>query len=319
MNNLDNLYNKIINEENINKEEALSLLCVDKAMLWKKANDIRNIMCEDSFDLCSIINGKSGLCSENCKYCSQSKFYNTNCETYSLIDEETVLKQAIQNEKEGAHRFSIVTSGKKLDKNEIEKVSKIYSLLNEKTNIKLCASHGLQDYEDFIKLKNSGVTRIHNNLETSQNFFPKICSTHSYEDKVKTIKDAQKAGLEVCSGGIINLGESFEDRIDLAIELRNLNITSIPINILNPIKNTPLENNGKLEYDEIKTVFAIFRFINPKAQIRLAGGRGQLDDLGKEIFKAGANAAITGKMLTIEGISIKNDHELLKSLGFSIE
>lgn len=316
MNNIDNLYQKSLNDEKISKEEALSLLNENPKILWNKANDLRIHFCGKNFDLCTIINGKSGRCSENCKYCAQSSYYSTEVETYPLLDKDKFLQEAKVNEKAEAHRFSIVTSGKTLSKSEVDKISKIYKAISIETKIKLCASHGLLDSDDLIKLKESGVTRIHNNLETSERYFPYICTTHTYEDKIKTIKAAQKIGLDVCCGGIIGLGETKEDRIDLALTIRDLNIKSIPINILNPIKNTPFENNKPLSYDEIKTTIAIFRFINPKAQIRLAGGRSLIKDEGKEAFLSGANASITGALLTTSNYNIEEDKILLKKIGY---
>ena len=187
------------------------------------------------------------------------------------------------------------------------------------SQIKLCASCGLLNYEELCKLKESGVTRYHNNLESSRRFFSKICTTHTYDEKIETIKAAKKAGLIVCSGGIMGLGETMEDRIDLAFTLRDLEITSIPINILNPIKGTPLENNKILTLDEVRKIVAIYRFILPKAELRLAGGRGLLEDKGLSVFESGANAAITGDMLTTSGISIDEDMKIIEKLGYKVK
>ena len=268
--------------------------------------------------MCTIINGKSGQCSENCKYCAQSLHFKTSVEEYSLLDSQAIFNYAKYNEEKGVLRYSIVTSGKRLSQNDLKTLCKAYRLINENLNISLCASHGLLSYDDFVKLKEAGVTRYHNNLETSRNFFPNICTTHSYDEKISTIKAAQKAGLEVCSGGILGLGETIEDRIDMALEIRNLGIKSIPVNILNPIKGTPLENNKILSNAEIKLTVAIFRFIIPYGAIRLAGGRGLLEDKGKSLFKSGANATITGDMLTTAGISINDDFNTIKELNYKV-
>lgn len=236
-----------------------------------------------------------------------------------MLSYEEILKDAIYNEYKGVLRYSLVTSGKRLSKPEVKAVCEIYARLNEKCNISLCASHGLLEYEDFLNLVKSGVTRYHNNLETSRNFFSNICSTHTYDEKVSAIKAAQKAGLQVCSGGIIGLGETLEDRIDMALELRDLEIKSIPINILNPIKGTPFEKNSPLDETEILKTIALIRLILPDAVIRLAGGRGLLQDKGKKAFLSGVNGAITGDMLTTSGTNIDMDVDIIKSVGYTIE
>lgn len=318
MNIIDKLKEKILKGTILEKEEILSLLNEPLDKLCIAADEIRKHFCRDSFDMCTIINGKSGQCSENCKYCAQSLHFKTSVEEYSLLDSQAIFNYAKYNEEKGVLRYSIVTSGKRLSQNDLKTLCKAYRLINENLNISLCASHGLLSYDDFVKLKEAGVTRYHNNLETSRNFFPNICTTHSYDEKISTIKAAQKAGLEVCSGGILGLGETIEDRIDMALEIRNLGIKSIPVNILNPIKGTPLENNKILSNVEIKLTVAIFRFIIPYGAIRLAGGRGLLEDKGKSLFKSGANATITGDMLTTAGISINDDFNTIKELNYKV-
>ncbi|MBP2664199.1 MAG: biotin synthase, partial [Firmicutes bacterium] len=173
--------------------------------------------------------------------------------------------------------------------------------------------------EQLQQLKAAGVARYHNNLETSRRYFPHICTTHTYDDKIATIKNALAAGLEVCSGGVMGLGETIEDRIAMALDLRSLGVKSIPVNVLNPIKGTPLGNTPKLTADEVARIVAVYRFILPDAAIRLAGGRGLLADKGKAVFQSGASAAISGDMLTTAGISISNDMALLKDLGFEVK
>ena len=202
---------------------------------------------------------------------------------------------------------------------EVDKVCEIYAALREKCGISLCASHGLLAYNDFVKLKAAGVTRIHNNLETSRRNFPNVCTTHSYDDKIAAIKAAMRAGLEVCSGGIIGMGESFADRADMAFELRALGVKSVPLNVLNPIPGTPYEKLPRLAYNEIRRAAALFRFILPDAAIRMAGGRGLLVDKGRAVFRSGANAAISGDMLTTAGISVEEDMKMIKELGYEVK
>lgn len=311
------LTQKILNENyHINKEEALSLVNVDLKELSLCAEKIKQKFCGNKFDMCSIISGKSGKCSENCKFCAQSSHYKTSIKEYPLLDGENILKEAKHNADKKVKRFSIVTSGKKLSDTEIDSVCQTYKNIKNKCDILLCASMGLLSYEQLIKLKQAGVSRYHCNLETSRNFFANICSTHTYDDKIKAINTAKKAGLEICSGGIFGLGETFEDRIDMFFELYNLEIKSVPINILNPIKGTPFENNKILSQEEINRTVAIARFILPEAFIRLAGGRLLFKDKGVSMFSSGANATITGDMLTTSGTSIDEDLDTIKKLGF---
>lgn len=191
--------------------------------------------------------------------------------------------------------------------------------IKEKVGISVCVSLGLLNEQQFRKLKNAGVTRVHNNLETSRRNFPNICTTHTFDDKTEAIRAAQAAGLSVCSGGIMGLGETVEDRIDMAISLRDLNIKSVPVNMLNPIPGTPFENNEKLTEADMRRIVAVYRFILPTASIRLAGGRGLLPDKGKGCFVSGANAAISGDMLTTSGITTETDMALLKELGYEVK
>lgn len=312
------LKEKILDGYIINKKDALLLLNEDLDLLCKYADELREHFCKDSFDMCTIINGKSGKCSENCKYCAQSSHFNTSVEEYPLLDLETIKEDAKYNDEKGVLRYSVVTSGKKLSDKEVDTLCEVYKKIKKETKLSLCASHGLLSFENFQKLKAAGVTRYHNNLEASRNFFPQICTTHTYDDKINTIKAAQMAGLEVCSGGIMGLGETMEDRIDMALDLRDIGIKSIPVNILNRIKGTPMENNKPVSKEEAQRIVAIYRFIIPEGTIRLAGGRGLLDDKGRAIFNSGANAAITGDMLTTAGITIDDDMSMLKELGYKV-
>ena len=185
-------------------------------------------------------------------------------------------------------------------------------------NIEVCASFGLLDEESFKQIKKAGVSRVHNNLETSRNNFPNVCTTHGYDDKIEAIRAAKQAGLTVCSGGIMGLGETMEDRIDMVLDIRDLGIRSIPVNMLNPIPGTPYEDNQRLTVSDMRRIVAIFRFLVPDGFIRLAGGRGLMEDKGRKCFESGANAAISGDMLTTAGITIENDMKMLKELGFEL-
>ncbi|MGB5824108.1 MAG: biotin synthase BioB [Proteocatella sp.] len=313
------LKNKVLEGETITRADALELFKQPLKELAEAADEIRRYFCGNDFDLCSIINAKSGQCSENCKFCSQSSHFRTGSQEYAVLQNQEILEEGRYNSSKGVLRYSLVTSGKRLTENELSDVCSSYENLRDNCQISLCASHGLLEYDDFIKLKEAGVQRYHNNLETSRRFFPQICTTHTYDDKLQAIKDAQRAGLEICSGGIMGLGETIEDRIDMSLDIRSMGIRSIPVNVLNPVKGTPFEANVALSEDEILKTIAVYRFLMPDAAIRLAGGRGLLEDKGRNAFQGGANAAITGDMLTTAGISIDNDLEIITASGYKIK
>lgn len=312
---IKNTVDKIINEKyEIDYDEALRLINEELDQLLKGADEIRQAFNGQYVDLCSIINAKCGKCSEDCKFCAQSIHYNTQINTYPLMSYEKVCDMALENEREGVHRYSIVTSGRGLKGKEFEEILDIYRKLKEDTNISLCASLGIINERQLIKLKEAGVNRYHHNLETSREYYSKICSTHSYDERIETIKTAKKVGLDVCCGGIIGMGETMEDRIKLAFEIKDLHIKSIPINILMPMKGTPMEGVEPIKEEEILRTLAIFKFINPKASIRLAGGRTQLKNNGERAFLSGVSSTITGNYLTTSGNGIKEDIKLIKNI-----
>lgn len=313
------LKNKILNGYKITAEEAYELIEQPLAELKVYANEIREHFCKNKFDLCSIINAKSGKCSENCKYCAQSSFYDTQVEVYDLLKSDIIVKEAIENRNKGVLRFSIVTSGRKPSKKDLNRICEIIYEIKQNSDVEVCASLGLLNKEDLQKLKSAGLTRIHNNLESSENYFKQVCTTHTTQDKIQTIKYAQELGIDVCSGGISGLGENWRDRVELALMLRDLNIMSIPLNFLCAIKGTPYENNKLLNPEEILRICAIFRFVNPKAFIRLAGGRYLTEDNGEECLKSGINSLITGDMLTTTGTTIASDLKMVKEFGFEVK
>lgn len=311
---VEKMKDKVINGGKITKEEAKQLYFCDLDELTNASCEIRNKFCGNVFDFCAIVNAKSGMCSENCKFCAQSSFYNTTCQDKYPLNEKLILEGAEICAKEGVKRYSMVASGRGLNDTEVDRICELNRKIREKMLV--CVSGGLMNKEQFAKLKAAGVDRIHCNVETSRNNFKNICTTHTYDDKIKAIHAAAEAGLEVCSGGIIGMGESLEDRIDMAFDLRELNIKSVPVNILNPIKGTPFEQLKPLEYDEIMRTIAMFRFILPDSLLRLAGGRKLLADRGEKCIKAGANAAITGDMLTTVGVDFSSDIEMIRKMGF---
>ena len=313
-----NLAEEIISGRRINREDDLSVfLKCDLGDLCKGADMIREHFIGNKVDLCSIINGRSGRCPEDCKYCAQSAHYKTNCEVYDFISEEEIMKACKLHEEEGVDRFSIVTSGRSLTGEEFEKALHAYKRMNEECKgIKLCASMGFLTAEQLKQLHDAGVTSYHHNIETSKRFFPSICTTHTYEQKLETLKMIKEEGMDVCSGGIIGMGETWEDRLDMALSLAEAGADAIPINALMPIKGTPLENREPLTEDEIIRTIAFFRYINPTANIRLAAGRALLENDGEKAFESGASATITGNMLTtVARANIKSDKEMLKRLN----
>lgn len=235
---------------------------------------------------------------------------------YDLLPTEDILKEAKYNDDQGVLRYSIVTSGKRLTDEEVDQVCESIRKIKEETNIEVCFSFGLLKEEQLRKVREAGATRAHCNLETSRRYFPEICTTHTYDQKIETLKAAVAAGLSICSGGIMGLGEMLEDRVDMVLTAKELGVKSVPVNFLNPIPGTPYEDNKPLTDEEARQCVAVFRFIIPDASIRLAGGRGLLDDKGKECFQSGANAAISGDMLTTAGITVQKDMEMLKDLGY---
>lgn len=304
--------------KSITRQEAMELYSQPLEKLCRTADAIRRRFCSDRFDLCSILNAKSGRCPENCRFCAQSSHNRTQTPEYPLLSTEEIVKQATIDEAQGILRYSIVTSGKRLSDQEVESMCETIRAIREKTGLSVCVSFGLLHEGQYQKLKAAGVSRIHNNLETSRRYFPNICTTHTFDEKIQAIRAAQAAGLSVCSGGIMGLGETWEDRIDMAFTLRELGIKSVPVNMLNPLAGTPLEQNQTLAQEDMRRIVAVYRFILPGASIRLAGGRGLLPDKGKSCFLSGANAAISGNMLTTAGITVPADMQMIKHLGYTL-
>lgn len=311
------LAREIIEGRRIKREDDLSIfLDCDLEEMCQGADRIRAHFIGDKVDLCSIINGRSGRCPEDCKYCAQSAHNHTDCEVYDFLPEEQIVEACKLNEREGVHRFSIVTAGKALTGEEFDKAIHAYETMNQECEIELCASMGFLSRQQLQRLKEAGVNSYHHNIETSKRNFPNICTTHTYEQKIETLKLVKEVGLYACSGGIIGMGETWEDRLDMAISLSEVGVDSIPLNALMPIKGTPLEKQPVLTEEEILRTIAFFRYINPEADIRLAAGRALLTEDGKKAFQAGASATITGNMLTTAACAtIRSDIKMLKDMG----
>ena len=311
------LADEIIGGRRITREDDLNMfLTCDLKELCQGADKIREAFVGEKVDLCSIINGRSGRCPEDCKYCAQSAHNHTECEIYDFLPEEKILEACKMNESEGVNRFAIVTAGRALSGEEFEKAIHAYETMKKECKIDLCASMGFLTKEQLHRLHEAGVTSYHHNIETSRRNFPNICTTHTYDMKIETLKMVKEEGMCACSGGIIGMGETWEDRLDMAISLAELGIDSIPINALMPIKGTPFENQEQLTEDDILRTIAFFRYINPDANIRLAAGRALLTNDGETAFESGASATITGNMLTtVACATIRSDRKMLQDMG----
>ena len=311
------LAREIIEGRRIKREDDLSIfLDCDLEEMCQGADRIRAHFIGDKVDLCSIINGRSGRCPEDCKYCAQSAHNHTDCEVYDFLPEEQIVEACKLNEREGVHRFSIVTAGKALTGEEFDKAIHAYETMNQECEIELCASMGFLSRQQLQRLKEAGVNSYHHNIETSKRNFPNICTTHTYEQKIETLKLVKEVGLYACSGGIIGMGETWEDRLDMAVTLAELKVDSIPINALMPIPGTPLEHVERITEPEILRTVAFFRYINPEADIRLGAGRALLTNDGEIAFQSGVSATITGDMLTtVACATIRSDKQMLTNLG----
>lgn len=293
------------------RAKAEKLLRLPMAELTAMADTIRDEHHGRHLDLCTILNAKSGSCAEDCKFCAQSCRYKTDIETYPLKSNKEIFKAAVIAKKNGAVRFGIVTSGNTLTDGELKRLAKCIRSIRAKVGIKVCASLGKLDSQQLKMLKSAGISRYHHNIETSPGFFKKIVTTHTFEERLETIRAAKEAGLEVCSGGIIGMGETWADRIDMALTLRKLGVDSVPINILMPIEGTPLAGSRKISCaDAIRTI-AIFRIILKDKVVRLAAGRETaLKDFQAAAFMSGANGMLIGGYLTVKGREVSEDRSL---------
>ncbi|MFA6431617.1 MAG: biotin synthase BioB [Candidatus Margulisiibacteriota bacterium] len=324
--NYQELAQKVIGGYAVSPAEALLIITTedkDIYTLLDAANTVRFKYKGKKIRLCAISNAKSGRCSENCSFCAQSSHHKTKVETYPLVSENEIVTYAKDAEKDmQATCFSIVTSGKTVhSEDDLNTIGNAVKKISNETGMNRCVSLGTLSKEQIIKLKNSGLKRLHHNLETAKSFFNNVCGTHSYEERVATIKAAKEAGLEVCSGGIFGLGESEEQRIEFAFELKELGVESVPINILNPVEGTPAAKNYKpMRPLDILKLIAAYRFILPKQDIGILGGRElNLRHLQPLIFPAGANVILIGNYLTTKGQSPEKDLEMIRDLGLEIE
>jgi len=322
---IQELKSRVLAGGDITPSEALRLNAIqDPAtldLLSSSAHEITTRFRPSKPDLCSLVNAKSYLCSEDCSFCSQSSHYKTGVKRYPLMKPEEVLSAAQKAETNGVQSFCVVTSGETLSDAEFEQVLATFSLLNEKTRLRLDGSLGNMTAEQIRKLRAAGMRRFNHNLQCSREFYPRIVSTHTYDERMETLKFLKKNDVEICSGGIFGMGETQEDRIKLAFELKPYNLHCLPVNILNPRPGTPLEGREALAPEEVVKMIAIFRFIHPQANIKLAGGR-ELN-LGvyfqEKVLRGGANGFVVGGYLTTAGNPIQEDLDMLQRSGFSLE
>lgn len=311
---------KVLQGGDITQLEALELISLpqdDTPLLLAMADKIRQHYSNDTVDCCAIINGRSGHCPENCRFCAQSAHYHTGASVYPLLDSDTIIAAAKKAKAAGAARFAIVTSGRSVVEGpEFDAILNTLKRIRQEVKLETCCSLGLITLKQAIALKNIGVSRYHANIETAPSYFPSICSTHTFADKASVIHTAQAAGLRVCSGGILGLGETPQQRVEMAFTLKDLGIDSVPLNILNPIAGTPFENNQPLSPWEILRTFAVFRFILPKALIRTAGGREvNLRSMQAYALTSGLNGLMIGGYLTTGGNSVSVDMQMIHDLG----
>jgi len=313
----------IIAGNNISTDEALKLTEAEGSnlhLLFAEASRIREHFKGNSIALCSIINAKSGRCPENCAFCAQSAAHKTDVQVYPLVDEDEIVKCAIDADRYGARCFGIVTSGTGIKPGkELETICRAMTRIRQETGIAPSGSLGILDMDTALILKEAGMVTYHHNLETARSFFPQICNSHDYEQDVETVRCAKQAGLRVCSGGILGLGESMAQRIEMAETLRELDVDSVPMNFLDPVEGTRLENAKFLTPLECLKTIAIYRFILPSKDISVCGGRDKnLRELQSWIFLAGASGMMTGNYLTKLGRDPQQDHLMLNDLGMDV-
>ena len=317
---IEYLKNKVLSGGSLTADEAYGLVNLtdgEREALYDAAAEITERFGSRKFDSCSIINARSGRCPENCKWCAQSAHFNTTINNYPLVERDVCMDMAAYNQRAGIGRFSLVTSGRAVKGEALDTICSYYRQLSRDTDIYLCASMGLLDDEAMRRLHEAGVKRYHCNLESARSFFPTLCTTHTQDEKIATIARARRAGMEICCGGIIGMGENMRQRVEFALDLREVDPVSIPLNLLIPIPGTPLENQPPLTDTEILDTVAIFRMVHPRVVLRFAGGRARMSDATqREAIRIGINGAIMGDLLTTIGAQIEQDKAMVNECGY---
>ena len=320
---ISDLRDRVILGEEISYEEAFSLIQIeDEALLqglFNAAREITHFYHSNQAHLCSLMNAKSYLCGEDCAFCSQSVRYETGVSRYELASSEAILETAKKHESQGIKNFCLVTSGASLNEDEFEHILESVRRLKHETKLNIDGSLGFLTPERVVRLKEAGMRRFNDNLQSSREFYDKIVSTHSYDTRLETLDYLREEGMDLCSGGILGMGESREDRVKLAFELKKYAPECMPVNVLNPRPGTPLEHAPKIDPQEVVKTIAVYRFILPKSNIKLAGGREEgLGEHQVTALRAGANGMITGGYLTTGGNSFEMDKALLKEAGLRV-
>ncbi len=309
----------ILGGTHIDETAATELSQAEGADLWDlfaAAGRVREHFRGKTIDVCSIVNAKSGACSEDCAYCAQSVHHSTDAPVYPLISVDRMTEAAKSAKKNQAKRFCIVTSGRGINSDEdLENIARGIERVRE-IGLSPCATLGTLTREQLAYLKRAGLHRFHHNIETSKDYFPRICTTHTFEERLEVLSHARSLGLSTCSGGILGMGESLEDRIKMAMTLREVNVDSVPINFLMPIKGTPFEELQAITPLEALHSLALFRLILPDKEIRVCAGRGTtLGQLHPLIFAAGADGFMIGNYLTTSGLNPEDDLRMIRDLG----
>lgn len=319
---IDALTRRILEGGQITAEEARWLIRTEDDYLpWLMAgaDRIRKTFRGQEIEVCAISNVRSGNCSENCSFCSQSGHHKTAAPAYDYIPAEQLAEQARRAREWGASDFGVVSKGwgVRSDK-ERNKLREYFTTLSEHSDIGRCASLGALDQETAVMLKEMGLENYHHNLESAPSFFDKVCTTHTYQENIDTIRHARDAGLRVCAGGILGMGESLDQRVELAETLRDLGVESVPLNFLSPVLGTPMGNVTPMAPMEILRAIAVFRYMLPRAEIRIAGGRQFLGDMQAMIFMAGASGVMIGDYLTTRGRQVQDDIKMLRDLKLDV-
>lgn len=298
--------------EKLTKKELLDLYNRDLDELL----DISSKLMSDKIEFCSLVNARNGKCSQNCKYCAQSSHYRTDIETYPLIEKEKVQKAALEAKSYHASRFAVVTSGKSPDESDTDGIIDLIKEINKIEGLKSCASIGILNEEQAKSLKEAGLTRFHHNINTCRSYYSSVCTTHTYDDRINTCRLVKKYGMELCCGVILGMGETVEQRIEMAMELAEIQPESIPINILMPIPQTPFENyHDKIDEENILRTLAVFKIANPKSVLRFCGGRMRLSEENQiRALKTSVEGILTGNYLTTTGKSPKDDIAVVSAL-----
>ncbi|MEK6776654.1 MAG: biotin synthase BioB [bacterium] len=316
------ILDRVLDGSSLTREQAMTLAQTPPQYLPELLNasrSVREAHRGDVVSLCAIINAKSGRCAEDCSFCAQSVRYQTGAQSYPLLPDQRILDGSERSAQDGVSFFCIVTSGRRAAPDDLERIRGILQRMREAGKVRPCASLGSLDLEDLVGLREAGLIRYHHNIETARTFYASVCTTHSYDERVRTVRHAREAGLQVCSGGILGMGETMAQRIEMAMALRELQVDSIPLNFLNPIPGTPLAGKELLARDEILKTVALFRLINPEVEIRACAGR-EIHLGGDQgmLFDAGVDGILTGDYLTTKGTAPGKDREVIISHGLRV-